>query len=93
MADEITVTVETDDSTDEITLPAALVERFSEGDEPTATVVADVLQIAFSQRAHALVHHSQGDASDEDEAIEEHALELFEERFGQTFAEATGHSH
>ena len=91
--DELTVTVSVDDSSDEVRLPADLVELFSEDDEPPAAVVADILQVAFTQRAHSVVHHSHGEADEEMEAIEEHALDLFEERFGQTFAEATGHSH
>ncbi|MFB6119616.1 MAG: hypothetical protein ABEJ68_00690 [Halobacteriaceae archaeon] len=93
MADELTVTVEVDDDTDEVRLPEGLVEMFSEGDEPPATVVADILQVAFTQRAHSVVHHGHGEADEEMEAIEDHALDLFEERFGQTFEEATGHSH
>jgi len=91
--EELTVTVDVDDDSDEIRLPAGLVEMFSEGDEPPAEVVADILQVAFTQRAHSVVHHGHGEADDEMEAIEEHALDLFEERFGQTFAEATGHDH
>jgi hypothetical protein len=93
MADELTVRIEVEDDSDEVRLPADLVDLFSEGDEPPATVVADILQVAFTQRAHSVVHHGHGEAGTELEAVEEHALDLFEERFGQTFAEMTGHSH
>ncbi|MFB6111454.1 MAG: hypothetical protein ABEJ35_02845 [Halobacteriaceae archaeon] len=89
-----TITIEADDgSTDTVTLPEDLIGFFNEGGEPSATVVGDVLQIAFTQRAHSLVHHAEGDVDERVAAAETAALEAFEERFGQTFAEMTGHDH
>jgi hypothetical protein len=49
--------------------------------------------MSFADRAHALAHHAEGEADEELEAIEEAMLDRFEERFGMTYAEATGHSH
>ncbi|MGM0591691.1 MAG: DUF7545 family protein [Halobacteriota archaeon] len=94
MVETETYTVESPaGDTDTVELPAGLVEALSEEDEPPSTVVADVTLLSFVQRAHALVHHSHGDPSEDLEAINESAEELFEERFGVSFAEATGHSH
>ncbi|MFB6269734.1 MAG: hypothetical protein ABEH83_07305 [Halobacterium sp.] len=93
--DETTFTIEDEDgNTDELTLPSGLVDLFSEeDDESEAQVVADIALMAFSQRAHMVVAHGGGEASEELQEIEEATLEKFEERFGQTFAEATGHQH
>jgi hypothetical protein len=91
--DTITVTLETDDESDEIEVSEALVEILSEGDEGVPTVVGDLAVLGLAQQAHGVVHHSQGGVSDELEAAEELTMELFEERFGQSYGEVTGHSH
>jgi len=92
--DDITFTVTGPEGEEEdVTLPVALVDAFAEEGDTDTEVVADVLQMAFTQRAHAIVHHSEGDVPEELEEAEERAAELFEDRFGMTFGEATGHSH
>ncbi len=96
MADTETVTFSVegpDGETDEIELPAGLVDLFAEEGDTRAEIVADVGLMAFVQRAHSVVHHSEGQAGEELQALEEAALDLFEERFGMTFGEATGHQH
>jgi hypothetical protein len=93
--DEATFTIEDPDgNTNDVTLPAGLVDLFAEPDDDSnAQVVGDIALMAFTQRAHAVVHHQEGQVDDEIEAIEQAALDQFEERFGQTFGEATGHQH
>lgn len=94
MADETTLTIQADDGpTETVTLPSDLIDMFNEADDPPAEVVGDIVQIAFTQRAHMIVSHSDGPVDDETEAVERHARDLFQERFGQTFAEMTGHDH
>ena len=95
MANEtVTVSLETDDDgSDAIEVPRAVVEMLGEADEDTTTVVGDLAMLGIAQQAHALVHHSQGGADPELEDAEELAMDLFEERFGQTYGEVTGHSH
>jgi hypothetical protein len=94
MASEtITVTLESGDATDELEVPATLVDLLSEGEETATTVVGDLAMLGLAQQAHGIVHHSQGDVSEDIEAAEELTLDLFEERFGQTYGEVTGHSH
>jgi len=46
-----------------------------------------------TQQAHGIVHHSQGEIDQEIADAEELTMELFEERFGQTYGEVTGHQH
>jgi hypothetical protein len=91
--DTVTLTIESDDASDELTVPADLVDLLREDDEGDARVIGDVAMIGMTQRIHAAVQHSEGEVDDDIEAIEQQTLDLFEERFGRTFAELTGHSH
>lgn len=77
---------------DEITLPSGLVDLVAEGDQTDAETVGDVMLLSFASRAHHIVHHGE-DADAELEAQEQAVMDLFEERFGVTFGEATGHQH
>lgn len=89
-----TITVEADDeSADEFEVPTELLELLSEGEEPAATVISDMALISCAQRIHGAVHHAQGEVSDDVKRIEEDTMEVFEERFGATFGELTGHQH
>ncbi|MFB6071507.1 MAG: hypothetical protein ABEJ88_00905 [Halobacterium sp.] len=92
---DATFTIEDPDgNTDELTLPAELVDLFAEeDDESDAQIVGDIALMAFAQRAHSVVHHTEGEADEHLQAIEEATLDQFEQRFGQTFGEATGHQH
>ncbi|WP_267639774.1 DUF7545 family protein [Haloarchaeobius amylolyticus] len=95
MADDIetiTFTIESDDDSDEVTLPADLLDLLAEGDQSPAEVVGDIAMLSFASRAHHIVHHGEGDDPELD-AVEQAAMDLFEERFGVTFGEATGHQH
>lgn len=94
MADTIRVTVETETDGDELELPEAILDLYREDpEESDAQIAGDMLVMAFTERAHALAHHSEGEDSEEIEAIEAEMMELFEARFGVSYAEATGHSH
>ncbi|MFT4945656.1 MAG: hypothetical protein ACI9K3_001606 [Halovenus sp.] len=93
MADTVTVRLETDDANDELTVPVALVDLLREGEETSPEVVGDIAMIGLAQQVHGAVHHAQGEPSEALAAAESETLELFEERFGRTFAEMTGHDH
>jgi hypothetical protein len=94
MVDTETYTVEgPDGDTDSVELPAGLVDMLAEQGESKATVVGDVVLQAFAQQAHAVAHHSEGETPEDVREINERAEELFEERFGVSLAEATGHHH
>lgn len=95
MADETrTFEITADDgSTDEVTLPAGLFEVLSEPGEPSATVLTDLAVLSCAQQIHGLVHHGQGETEADLEALDAATMDAFEERFGVTFAEMTGHSH
>jgi hypothetical protein len=94
MAEETaTVRIETDDASDELTVPVAILEMLSEGDEDITTVVGDLAMLGIAQQAHGIVHHGHGDVDEDVEAAEELTMDLFEERFGQSYGEMTGHSH
>mgnify|MGYP006296926901 CR=1 FL=1 len=92
-SDTTLVTVTTPDGEEDVALPTGLLDMLAEEGESDADVVADLALMSCAQRVHAAVHHGQGGPDAEMEAIESTTMELFEERFGMTFGEATGHDH
>lgn len=88
----IAFSIESDEGSDEIAVPAALVDVLAEEGQTPAEAVADVTLLSFASRAHHLVHHGEED-DPELEAAEAEIMDRFEERFGVTFGEATGHQH
>lgn len=88
-----TVTIEVGEHSDELTVPVALTDALSQGNETPAEVVSSLALFGLTQQAHGVVHHSHGEADEELEAAEEFILEEFETRFGQSYGEMTGHSH
>lgn len=94
MADDtVSVTLESADGSDDLTVPVTIVEMLSEDDESVPEVIGDLAMLGLAQQAHGVVHHARGEVSDEVQAAEDLTMELFEERFGQTYAEVTGHDH
>lgn len=95
MASEATQTlkIESDDESEELEVPVELIDMLSEEGESTPAVVADIALFGLAQRIHGAVHHGEGETDAELEAVEAKTMELFEDRFGMTFGEATGHSH
>ncbi len=94
MTDDITFDISGDDgSTDEVTIPRAMLELLTEDDEPPAQVVGDLALFGCAERIHAVVHHAEGESDAELEAIESATLALFEDRFGASYGELTGHAH
>lgn len=92
--DTVTLTVEAPDGeSDEVTLPSELVAMLAEDGQSTPEVAGDLVLFSCAQRIHATVHHTDGEVDPTLETIEETAMDLFEERFGTTFGEATGHGH
>ncbi|WP_075938278.1 DUF7545 family protein [Halosegnis longus] len=89
----VELTLSGPDGDDELTLPAPLIDMFSENDESAAEVVGDLAMINAAQQIHAATAHGQGEPSEELEAVESLLMSQFEERFGQTFGEMTGHQH
>jgi hypothetical protein len=49
--------------------------------------------INAAQQIHAATAHGHGEPSEELETVEAQLMDLFEQRFGQTFGEMTGHDH
>jgi len=90
----LTVSLDIDGEADDVDLPARLVDLFREEESETdAEIVGDMVVMAFAERAHAIVHHGQGGEDEDLESIESATMDLFEERFGMTYGEATGHAH
>jgi hypothetical protein len=90
----VTLTLDSEDgATDELVVPTALLDMLAEDGETAPEVVADIAMFGLAQRVHSAVHHGQGETDPQLEAVEQLTLDLFEERFGRTFAELTGHDH
>lgn len=94
MADDtVTMYIDRPDGDDEVTLPSEMLDLMRESDESDAEIVGDLALFSCAQRIHATVHHAEGGDSEEYREIEERTMELFEERFGASYGELTGHQH
>jgi hypothetical protein len=94
MADDtVTLRIEGEDDTDEVTLPTDMLDLMREADESNAEIVGDLALFSCAQRIHATVHHAEGGDTDRYQEIEARTMELFEDRFGASYAELTGHDH
>jgi len=93
MTETATVRLETQGEQDELTVPLPIVEMLNEGDETVPSIVGDLAMLGLAQQAHGVVHHGHGEVDDELAEAEAVAMELFEERFGRSYAEMTGHDH
>lgn len=94
MADEtVTVHIEANGEEDEVTLPGEMLDLMREEDESDAAIVGDLALFSCAQRIHATVHHAEGGDTERYRAIEAQTMELFEDRFGASYAELTGHHH
>jgi hypothetical protein len=91
--DTVTLTIEGEEADDELTVPSELLDMLRENDETDPEVIGDIAMFGLAQRIHGAVHHGQGEAGQEIQDLEELTLDLFEERFGASFAELTGHDH
>jgi hypothetical protein len=91
--EDVTVTVEADGEDDTIEIPAGLIDRLREEGETRADVVGSITLMALTGRAHALLHHVEEESGEELHDIEDVMQDRFEDRFGMTYAEATGHEH
>lgn len=91
--DTVTLTIESEDDRDELTVPSALIDLLEEDGESAPEIVGDVALFGMAQRIHAAVHHAHDEPGEDLRDLEDLTMELFEQRFGLTFGEATGHDH
>jgi hypothetical protein len=93
MVDTQTYTIDGPDGEETVELPTHIIDLMGRGEESGATIIGDIVIQAFAQQGHVLVHHAEGEASEEVLEANEKLEELFEERFGQSLADAMGHQH
>ena len=94
MANEtVTLTIESEDAEDELTVPTQLVEMLRENDQSDPEVVGDLALMGMAQRTHGAVAHAQGEPDQAMVDLDNLTMDLFEERFGASFQELTGHDH
>ncbi len=92
-AETVTVTLETDEHSDELEVPVAAIDLLNESEEGAPTVIGDLALLGVAQQLHGIIHHTQEEVGEDVEEAEQRTMELFEERFGRSFAEMTGHDH
>lgn len=93
-SDTVTLTLESEEDVDELELPRGLVDMLRESDEETTpVVVGDIAMMGFAQRIHGAAHHTDGEPAEEIGDLNDLTMDLFEDRFGATFAKLTGHDH
>lgn len=92
-SDTVTLDIEGPDGADELRLPAGLIDILADDDQTAADVVGDLAMFGCAQRIHAGVHHAQGEVDEDVAALEEPTMARFEERFGVSYGEASGHQH
>ncbi|CCQ37243.1 uncharacterized protein Nmlp_3101 [Natronomonas moolapensis 8.8.11] len=94
MPDEtVTMRIEGDGEADEVTLPSEMLDLMREDEETDPEIVGDLALFSCAQRIHATVHHAEGGDTEQYREIEETTMDLFEDRFGATYGELTGHDH
>jgi hypothetical protein len=76
-----------------MTVPDPLIDLLRTGEESPAEIVGDLAMLTCAQQVHAVVHHSENAPDEETVTIEKAMMQLFEERFGASYEEVTGHSH
>jgi hypothetical protein len=91
--DIVTLSVEGEEDEDDVTLPVEMLDLMREAEESNAEIVGDLALFSCAQRIHATVHHAEGGDTERYEEIEARTMELFEDRFGASYAELTGHDH
>lgn len=90
----VTFTIEGEAEESTLAVPQGVLELVSEGDESGAESIGDVAMMSLANQVHHLSHHGHGGGGPENlDEIEQATMEAFEDRFGVTFAEATGHDH
>jgi hypothetical protein len=92
-AETVTFTIEADGDEEQLTVPRELVGMLADGDQRPTEVVGDLAMLSMANRIHHFLHHSEGEPDPRLSAVEAATMDLFEDRFGQTFGEMTGHSH
>ncbi|RRJ33608.1 DUF7545 family protein [Halocatena pleomorpha] len=92
-ANDVVITIAGPNDETEVALPESLFDALSNEEETASDVVSDILVLSCAQRVHALVHHGEEEIDEDLSAVEDRMMAVFEEHFGMTFAQATGHDH
>lgn len=93
MDDTTTVWIQVGSEEEQIELPVSTLDLIGgQGDTPAQTA-GDLVMFGSMQRLHGVVHHSNEEPSADAVAAEEAMQDLFEDRFGTSFASLIGHEH
>ena len=93
MEDSTTVWIQVGSDEEQIELPVSTLELIGTEGDSAATTAGDLILFGSMQRLHGVVHHSDGEPSPDAVSAETALQDLFEERFGTSFASLIGHEH
>ena len=95
MAETYTLTIESDSEHEDETVevPQAAIDTLAQDDDSPTIMAGDLVMLGLAQQLHANVFHAEQAASDTIKQANDDLGDLFEDRFGMTFAEMTGHDH
>jgi len=89
---EYVYTIEADGGVEEVTVPANAVDLLADEETPVE-VAGDLVVLGLAQQVHASVHHAEGEPSEALSEAESDLMDAFEDRFGISFGQMTGHDH
>ncbi|MFB6162388.1 MAG: hypothetical protein ABEJ86_02975 [Halococcoides sp.] len=87
-----TVTLDANGESRTLDVPTGAFEVLAE-DDAQVDVMTDLALFELTRNIHAAAHHSEVDPEIPMDDIEDEVLDLFEDNFDVSFAEATGHDH
>ena len=93
MDDATTVWIQVGGDEEQIELPVSTLDLIGNPGDTQAQTAGDLIMFGSMQRLHGVVHHSNEEPSEDAVAAEEAMKDLFEERFGTSFASLIGHDH
>lgn len=93
MSEEFAVEIEAGEDSDVVTVPEAALDALADEADTPAEVAGDLVMLGLAQQLHTAVHHGGGDLDEAVEEAEAALMDDFEERFGVSYGEMTGHSH
>ena len=93
MSEHVTVEIAVGDDDENIAIPTGVLEALTQDELTLPEIIGDLIIVSCTQRLHGMVAHGAAEPDEDLVELEAEMREVFEDRFGASFAELTGHSH